>query len=78
MRTTALAAVIAATAFAAPALADFYIVREGASGPCRVVDDTANDVRTILTPRSSKGASALRQGRGAWLRGRALVNAALR
>jgi hypothetical protein len=48
MRTTALAAVIAATAFAAPALADFYIVREGASGPCRVVDTRPTDMRTIV------------------------------
>jgi hypothetical protein len=33
-----LAVAIAATAFATPALADFFIVREGPSGPCRVVE----------------------------------------
>ncbi len=36
MKTSVLAAAIAVTAFTAPTLADFFIVREGSSGPCRV------------------------------------------
>jgi hypothetical protein len=39
---------IAATTFATPVFADFFIVREGASGPCRVVDTRPTDVRTIV------------------------------
>jgi hypothetical protein len=48
MRTRILAAVIAATVFATPALADFFIVREGASGPCRVVDTRPTDTTRMV------------------------------
>jgi hypothetical protein len=58
MRTTALAVAIAATAFAVPALADFYIVREGASGPCRVVDTRPTDARTIVVGNKTYTARA--------------------
>ena len=48
MKTRILAAAIVATAFATPALADFFIVREGASGPCRVVDTRPSDIKTVV------------------------------
>jgi hypothetical protein len=37
MKTTLLAVAIAASAFATPAFAEWFIVREG-TGPCRVVE----------------------------------------
>ena len=37
MRMKLLAVAVAATAFATPAFADFFIVREG-NGPCRIVE----------------------------------------
>ena len=48
MKTRMLIAAIAATAFATPTLADFFIVREGASGPCRVVDVRPTDAKTVV------------------------------
>jgi hypothetical protein len=48
MRTRILAAAIAATVFATPALADFFIVREGANRPCQVVDTRPTDTRTAV------------------------------
>jgi hypothetical protein len=48
MRTKMLAAAIAATAFATPALADFFIVREGPSGPCRVVETRPTDTKIVV------------------------------
>jgi hypothetical protein len=48
MKARILVAAIAATAFATPVLADFFIVREGASGPCRVVDTRPTDAKTIV------------------------------
>jgi hypothetical protein len=48
MRTRILAAAIAATAFATPALADFFIVREGPSGPCRVVETRPTDTKIVV------------------------------
>ena len=38
MKATLLAAAVAVATFATPALADFWIVREGPTGPCRIVD----------------------------------------
>jgi hypothetical protein len=39
MKTKLIAAAVLSVAFAAPALAqEFYIVREGDSGPCRIVE----------------------------------------
>jgi hypothetical protein len=48
MKIKILAGVIAATSFATPVLADFFIVREGASGPCRVADKRPTDARAIV------------------------------
>src|SRR5262245_31282210 len=49
MRTkTILIAGIAAASFATPSLADFFIVRDGVSGPCRVVDTRPTDGRSIV------------------------------
>jgi hypothetical protein len=48
MRTTMLAAAIAATAFATPAFADFFIVREGPSGQCRVVETRPTDTKIVV------------------------------
>jgi hypothetical protein len=44
-----LVAVIAAlVAFSTPALADFFIVREGPSGPCRIVETRPTDTKIIV------------------------------
>jgi hypothetical protein len=40
------AAVIAA--FATPALADFFIVREGPKGPCRIVETRPTDTKIVV------------------------------
>ena len=47
MRTRLLAVAIAATAFATPAFADFFIVREG-TGPCRIVEVRPTDTKIIV------------------------------
>jgi hypothetical protein len=39
---------VATTAFATPALADFFIVREGPTGQCRVVDVRPTDTKIIV------------------------------
>ena len=41
-------ATIAAAAFATPALADFWIVRDSPTGPCRVVDVRPTDTKIIV------------------------------
>jgi len=48
MKARILVAAIAATTLATPVHADFFIVREGASGPCHVVDTRPTDARTIV------------------------------
>jgi hypothetical protein len=48
MKIKMLAAAIAATAFATPALADFFIVRDGPSGPCRVVETRPTDTKIVV------------------------------
>jgi hypothetical protein len=48
LKISMLVGAIAATLFATPVLADFFIVREGASGPCRVVDTRPTDARAIV------------------------------
>jgi hypothetical protein len=35
-------------AFATPALADYYVVREGTSGPCRVVESRPTDTKIVV------------------------------
>ena len=57
-----LAAAIGATLFATPALADFFIVREGASGPCRVVDARPTDGRTIVVGNKAYAVRADAEG----------------
>jgi hypothetical protein len=47
MKKIILAAGIAA-ACATPALADFFIVREGPSGPCRVVETRPTDTKIVV------------------------------
>lgn len=47
MRMKLLAVAIAATAFATPAFADFFIVREG-TGPCRIVETRPTDTKIIV------------------------------
>jgi hypothetical protein len=44
--TYATAAVL--TAFATPVLADFWIVREGPTGPCRIVETRPTDTKIIV------------------------------
>jgi hypothetical protein len=41
-------AAAAASSFAAPAFADYYIVRESAAGPCHIVDNKPMDSKTII------------------------------
>jgi len=47
MRTKLLVVAIAATAFATPAFADFFIVREG-TGPCRIVEVRPTDTKIVV------------------------------
>lgn len=44
----ALLAAAAALSPAAPAFADYYIVRESATGPCHIVDSKPMDSKTIV------------------------------
>jgi hypothetical protein len=44
----ALLAVAAALSSAAPAFADYYIVRESAAGPCHIVDGKPTDSKTVV------------------------------
>jgi hypothetical protein len=48
MKTKLLAATVAVVAFATPALADFFIVREGPSGPCRIVESRPTDTKIVV------------------------------
>jgi hypothetical protein len=41
-------AAIAAAAFTTPALADFFIVREGPTGPCRIVETRPSDTKIVV------------------------------
>jgi len=47
MRTVLLVGTVVA-AFATPALADFYVVREGSTGPCRVVETRPTDTKIVV------------------------------
>ena len=42
------ATAIAVAAFAVPAMADFFIVREGPTGPCRVVETCPTDTKIVI------------------------------
>lgn len=44
----ALLAAAAALSSAAPAFADYYIVRESAAGPCHIVDSKPADSKTVV------------------------------
>ena len=46
--TRLIAAMIATTAFAGPALAEFFIVRDGRTGPCRVVATKPTDTKIVI------------------------------
>jgi hypothetical protein len=48
MKTKLLAATAVIVAFATPALADFWIVREGPSGPCRIVETRPTDTKIVI------------------------------
>jgi hypothetical protein len=48
MKVKLLAATVAIAAFATPALADFWIVREGPTGPCRIVDVKPTDTKIVI------------------------------
>lgn len=43
-----LATAAVVTAFATPALADFWIVREGPTGPCRIVETRPTDTKIVI------------------------------
>ncbi len=45
---TMFAAALAAITLATPALADFWIVREGPSGPCRIVETKPSDSKIVI------------------------------
>jgi hypothetical protein len=42
------AAAVAATASATPAFAQFFIVREGPTGPCRIVETRPTDTKIVI------------------------------
>jgi hypothetical protein len=48
MKVKLLAATVAIVAFATPALADFWIVREGPTGQCRIVDVRPTDTKIVI------------------------------
>ena len=48
MKVKLLAATVAIAAFATPALADFWIVREGPTGTCRIVDVRPTDTKIVI------------------------------
>jgi hypothetical protein len=48
MKKIFIATVIAVGTFATPALADFFIVREGPTGPCRVVETRPTDTKIVV------------------------------
>jgi len=48
MKAKLLAAAIAVGVFTTPALADFWIVREGPSGTCRVVETKPTDTKLVI------------------------------
>lgn len=43
-----LAAAAVLTTLATPALADFWIVREGPTGPCRIVETRPTDTKIVI------------------------------
>jgi hypothetical protein len=45
---TLIATAAVLTAFATPVLADFWIVREGPTGPCRIVETRPTDTKIIV------------------------------
>ena len=48
MKVRLLAATVAIVAFATPALAEFWIVREGPTGQCRIVDVRPTDKKIVI------------------------------
>jgi hypothetical protein len=48
MNVKIIASVAALLAIATPALADFWIVRDSATGPCRIVDVKPTDTKIIV------------------------------
>jgi hypothetical protein len=48
MKVKLLAATVAIAAFATPALADFWIVREGPTGRCTIVETRPTDTKIIV------------------------------
>ena len=48
MKAKILIAALAATAFATPALADFFIVREGPTGQCKIVETRPTDTKIVV------------------------------
>ena len=48
MKAALIAGALAAAAFATPALADYYIVREGPSGQCRVVETRPTETKIVV------------------------------
>ena len=47
MKKTMVLAALLAASYAMPALADFYVVREG-TGPCRVVETRPTDTKIVV------------------------------
>ncbi|MFL6798706.1 MAG: hypothetical protein ACJ8F3_14945 [Xanthobacteraceae bacterium] len=48
MKKAAFAAALALSAVATPALADYFIVREGPKGPCRVVETRPTQTTIVV------------------------------
>jgi hypothetical protein len=58
MKTRILQAAIAATVFGTPAFADYFIVREGSSGPCTVIESRPTDTKTVVIGNRAYAARA--------------------
>jgi hypothetical protein len=50
-----LAATVPIAAFATPALADFWIVREGPTAPCRIVEVRPTDTKMVIVGNNAGG-----------------------
>ncbi|MEA2938045.1 MAG: hypothetical protein QOC56_1549 [Alphaproteobacteria bacterium] len=48
MKTKLFATAAVLAMVATPALADFFIVREGPTGPCRIVDTRPSDTKIVV------------------------------
>jgi hypothetical protein len=58
MKTSILPAAVAAIVFGTPAFADYFIVREGSSGPCTVMESRPTDTKMVVIGNRAYAARA--------------------